>query len=98
MNSLSKKIHRLMNTSYTEIQLQITYLWTQLVIKLDNDRKKGATVPDWNAVNKVGYLPSIMTTLEIFFHIPFMTLQCNRIAPCIGVEISNNTVYSPFGE
>ena len=60
MNSLSKKIHRLLNTSYIEIQLQIIYLCTQLVIKLDNDRKQDATSSDRNAVSVVDHLPPLI--------------------------------------
>ena len=69
MNSLFMSILWMLDTFCKEIQLQMIYFWAQLVIKLDNDGKKDTTAKDWNAVNKVGYLPSIMTTLEIFFHI-----------------------------
>jgi len=46
MNSLSKKIHRMLDTSCTEIQLQMLYFWAQLVINLDNDQKKDTTAKD----------------------------------------------------
>jgi hypothetical protein len=69
MNSLFMNIRRLMNTSYTEIQLQTIYLCTQLVIKLDNDRKKDTTSPDRNADSKMDNLQLGMSMFEIFFHI-----------------------------
>ena len=74
LNSLFMSILWMLDTFCKEIQLQMIYFWAQLVIKLDNDGKKDTTAKDWNAVNKVGYLPSIMTTLEIFFHITWITL------------------------
>jgi len=43
MNSLFMSIHWMLDTSCTEIQLQIIYLCTQLVIKLDNDGRNVTT-------------------------------------------------------
>ena len=97
MNSLFMSILRLMNTSYTEIQLHIIYWRTQLGINLDNDRKKDATVPDWNAVSKMNNLPPLIRYVEIFLQKQRMILYCNTQVALNRTELFNHPVFSSFG-
>ena len=98
LSSMFMETHCQFDTSRSTIYMWTSYRCTHMVNNRIHSRKKDTTAADRNAVSKMDDLPLWMTTLEIFFHNPWITLQCNRIAPCIWVEISNNTVYSPFGE
>jgi hypothetical protein len=90
--------HCIFDTLLTEIQLQIIYLCTQLVIKLDNDRKKDATSSDRNAVSEVDHLPPLMKYAEIFLQKPRDIVYCNKITSLNGIKLYNHSIYSSFGQ